>query len=80
MKKVQYRITTTLTQKFVVEGEAELAFAEDRVEQLASGYINEADHEVSSYRSFKPRPVLEILVDEDNDVWVEVMPEAQVVG
>jgi len=73
MSKSQYRITTTLTQKFVVEGEAELAFALERVEELAAGYISEHDNEVSSYRSFKPKPVLEILVDEENDIWAEVV-------
>ncbi len=78
---MQYRITIKRTEVIVIEGEGDLAYAEMRADELSSGMITEdGKKEVSSYRSFRPKPTLEMLMDEEQDLWVEVVPEAEVVG
>ena len=69
----RYRITVTYTNRVVVEGDGDLALAEARQYELLSGLVHEEDHEVSSFGTDKPIGRLEMLANEDEDLWVEVL-------
>lgn len=65
-----------MTNTYTVEGESigdPIAYAEQRAEDLRCGILTEEDHEVSSFSSMKPRATVELLMNEDEDLWVEVV-------
>lgn len=66
---MKYLIVVNVTSQFAFEGEGNLEAAKERVRQLRTGIISEADNEISSHRQLPIRPTL--FAGEGND-WVMV--------
>ena len=70
---MKYRITVTYTKQYVVEGEGSLEYMEERADELRTGAMSEEPNEVSSFRNLGTQVNAEFLVDEDEDLWAELL-------
>lgn len=71
---MKYRLTVISKQVLIIEGEGDADFVKGRVEELQTGYLSEAEKEVSSFRRHLPTVKVEALLSENEkeELWGEV--------